>query len=483
MSATHLPGIAPGVSAAHPVTARTGADILRAGGSAVDAGVAMMLVSCSAESIFTGLGGGGFATTFEADTATVRVVDFFVAVPGLGGRTPGPGVPIDVSFVGQPVPYDIGAATVAVPGIPAGALHLWERWGSLPWADVVTPAIVASRGTPLPRAHARLLPSVSPAMVVGEGARVFRRPDGNLLRTGDRLVHPDHEHAFHTLATDPRSFYSGRYAETLVAAVADGGALDETDLRAYTVVESEPRHVRLDGPGPSASVLARGDDLDDVLATLATAARTVSADPLTDPASALALVEALRCPDRRAETTNLVAVDAQGNACVITTSLGLGAGVWVPGYGVHLNSMLGEGELIREQLAPGQRMGSMMSPLVATDDEGALVLAGGAAGGSRIRPALVQAVLRTLAGAHPRAAIDAPRLVAGADTVRLEPGFSAAVVRALIEAGHDVRVAEGRDAYFGGVSIIGRHGCGADPRRSGAVVSTADPFPSSQGMP
>lgn len=475
MSPSSPSGIAPGVSAAHPVTARTGADTLRAGGSAVDAAVAMMLVSCSAESIFTGLGGGGFATVFEADTRTVRVLDFFVAVPGLGGRAPGPGVPINVSFVGQQVPYDIGAATVAVPGIPAGALHLWERWGTLPWPDVVAPAVSAARGTPLPRAHARLLPSVSPAMVVGEGARVFRRPDGDLLRTGDQLVHPDHEHAFHALSEDPRSFYSGAYAEALVAVVADGGALDETDLRAYSVLEAEPQHVRLNGPSPPVSVLARGDDLDDVLATLASTADAVSADPLTDPDSALALVEALRRPDRRAETTNLVAVDAQGNACVITTSLGLGAGVWVPGYGVHLNSMLGEGELIREQVAPGQRMGSMMSPLVAVDDDGHLVLAGGAAGGSRIRPALVQSVLRTLAGAHPQAAIDAPRLVAGTDVVRLEPGFSPSVVHALTEVGHDVRVAEERDAYFGGVSLIGRDGRGADPRRSGAVVGAGDP--------
>lgn len=469
-------GVAAGVSAAHPVTARTGAELLRAGGSAVDAAVAMMLVSCSGESVFTGLGGGGFATVYEASTRTVTVVDFFVAVPGLGGRTAGPGVPIDVSFIGQQVPYDIGAATVAVPGVPAGALHLWERWGTTPWPDVVAPSVVAARGTPLPAAHAKLLPSVASALAVGEGSTVFRRPDGALLRTGDPLTHPEHENAFGALAADPASFYTGDYAAALVSAVADGGALDEADLRAYTVLESEPAEVRLDGPGSPVTVLARGDDLDDVLATLGSVTRTVTGDPLTDPASALALVAALRAPDRRAETTNLVAVDPTGNACVITTSLGLGAGVWVPGYGVHLNSMLGEGELIRARLEPGQRMGSMMSPLVALDADGALVLAGGAAGGSRIRPALVQSVLRTLAGAHPQAAIDAPRLVAGVeDTVRLEPGFSPTVVRALTEAGNDVRIAEDRDAYFGGVSIIGRAGCGADPRRSGAVVSATDP--------
>ena len=96
-----------------------------------------------------------------------------------------------------------------------------------------------------------------------------------------------------------------------------------------------------------------------------------------------------------------MAVDAQGDGCAITTSLGLGSGVWVPGYGVHLNSMMGEGELLRGLVAPGQRMGSMMSPLVALDDDGALAALAGAAGGSRIRPALVQCLLRILRGAAP----------------------------------------------------------------------------------
>ena len=64
-------------------------------------------------------------------------------------------------------------------------------------------------------------------------------------------------------------------------------------------------------------------------------------------------MQALRAPDQRAETTNLVAVDAQGDGCAITTSLGLGSGVWVDGFGVHLNSMIGEGELVRELVDPG----------------------------------------------------------------------------------------------------------------------------------
>src|SRR4029450_1815455 len=108
--------------------------------------------------------------------------------------------------------------------------------------------------------------------------------------------------------------------------------------------------------------------------------------------------------------TNIVAVDEQGDGCVITTSLGLGSGVWVPGYGVHLNSMLGEGELVRGLVHPGVRMGSMMSQLIALDDHGRLAAIAGAAGGSRIRPALVQVVRRMLPGAAPPEEIDLPRV-------------------------------------------------------------------------
>jgi gamma-glutamyltranspeptidase/glutathione hydrolase len=455
-----------GVAAGHPATAQAGADVLARGGGAVDAAVAMMLVSCAAETIFTGLAGGGFATVYEAATGTVTCVDFFVAVPGLAGGRAGPGTAIEITFVGQQVPYEIGPATVAVPGVPAGAHHLWQRWGRIDWADVVEPGRQASYGTPFPRAHAELLPRVVPAMCVGEGERVFRRPDGALLAAGDPLRHPDHHAAYELLARDPGAFYRGAYAEALLGALADGSALHQADLDAYTVVETSPGLADLDG----FTVQARGDDLDDVLGTLQRAGRSVVGDPLTDPASAVALVEALRGAERRAETTNLVAVDGRGDAAVITTSLGLGSGVYVPGYGVHLNSMLGEGELIRAVLEPGVRMGSMMSPLVAVDGAGRLRAAAGAAGGSRIRPALVQSLLRMLRGASPQEAIDAPRLNALPDLVRLEPGFDPAVLRGLEDAGMPTAVAADRDPYFGGVSALSPLGAGADPRRSGSVL-------------
>ena len=456
----------PGVAAGHRSTAQAGADLLSKGGHAVDAAVGMMLVSCAAETIYTGLGGGGFATCYEQATGEVTCVDFFVSVPGLDGRQPSSGTAIEVRFVGQQMPYEIGPATVAVPGLPAGALHLWQRWGRLPWAEVVEPGMLAAReGTPFAEAHARLLPRVAPAMCVGDGVTVYRRPDGTYLQAGDRLHHPDAFRAYELLLREPEAFYHGHYADSLVAAVDDGGALSLEDLDAYAVVESTPRTAEVGG----LTVYARGNDLDDVLGTLDHAAEHIPGDPVTDPESALRLVDALRAPAKRAETTNIVAVDERGDGCAITTSLGLGSGVWVPGFGIHLNSMMGEGELVREQLQPGVRMGSMMSPLVGLDDDGLAVIAG-AAGGSRIRPALVQCLLRMLRGESPQQAIDAPRLNALPTLVRLEPGFSAEVLAAMQATGHEVVATDHRDAYFGGVSAISPLGGGADPRRSGYVI-------------
>jgi gamma-glutamyltranspeptidase/glutathione hydrolase len=314
--------------------------------------------------------------------------------------------------------------------------------------------------------HAQVLPRVAAAMCVGEGVEVYQRSDGSYLKAGDPLRHPDHHRAYELMLRDPRAFYHGAYADALVVSVSNGGALSQEDLDAYRVIESTPRAVRVN----DFTVHARGNDLDDLLGTMEQVAPVVHGDPTTDAGSAAALIDALRAPVKRAETTNIVAVDEYGNGCVITTSLGLGSGIWVPGYGVHLNSMMGEGELVRGFVHPGVRMGSMMSPLIALDDHGRLAAIAGAAGGSRIRPALVQVVLRMLRGAAPQEAIDAPRLAALPDLVRLEPGFFSAVIRSLEADGYQTVIADHRDPYFGGVSALSPLGGGADPRRSGFVI-------------
>ncbi len=162
-------------------------------------------------------------------------------------------------------------------------------------------------------------------------------------------------------------------------------------------------------------------------------------------------------------------LDDDGNACVLTTSLGLGSGDFLPGLDLHLNSMLGEADLLTEPLEPGERMASMMAPSLALDEHG-VALAAGAAGGTRLRSALLQVVAGILdEGLDPQAAVERPRLHPAGALVHLEPGFDTETTGALESAGFDVREWPGRHHYFGGVSAVTRNGAAGDPRRSGAA--------------
>jgi gamma-glutamyltranspeptidase/glutathione hydrolase len=138
-------------------------------------------------------------------------------------------------------------------------------------------------------------------------------------------------------------------------------------------------------------------------------------------------------------TTNLVTVDADGNACVVTTSLGLGSGDWLPGLDLHLNSMLGETDLLVGPHEPGARMASMMAPSVVLDTDG-LALAIGAAGGTRLRSALVAVAAGILdEGLEPQAAVDRARVHPAGELVNAEPGVDDAGLAALEAAGRVVR--------------------------------------------
>jgi gamma-glutamyltranspeptidase/glutathione hydrolase len=461
-----LPGrIAAGIAASHPATAEAGLQILRAGGTAADAAVAAVLTCCVAESIYTGLGGGGFATYFDAATSTVTCLDFFVSVPGTDGSPAGPMVPVEVFFGGLPQVYSIGGASVAVPGVPVGAGEVHRRWGRLPWSQVVAPAAALARtGAVLPAAHSRTLQSCAPALAYGDGAAVYQ-PDGELLRGGDVLFHPGLATAMDALAEEgPGLFHTGTFAKLLVDTVqAAGGALSLADLAGYRVRDTSVDHARLAGH----KVHAR-HDLNRTVDTIGGLPAVLT--ELSRPQRAVAVAAALRDRGRQkiGDTTNVSVVDEAGNACVITTTMGLGAGVWLPGLGVNLNSMLGEGELITDDLAPGRRMSSNMCPLVVIDGGGDLAVAAGSAGASRIRTALVDTLLGVLIdGLDMPSAIARPRFHVVDDTVHAEPGYPDDELVALAEAGWAVERWDDINHYFGGVTAVGRGGAAGDPRRDG----------------
>ena len=456
-----------GVAAGHPVTTEVGLRILAAGGSAADAAVAAALTCCVAESVLTGIGGGGFATYYDAATREVTCLDFFCSMPGLDSDHPaGPMQPIEVKFGGVPMSYSIGGASVGVPGVPAGAAEVHQRWGRLPWARVVEPAIgVARSGVVLPAEQAATLLSVFPALVPGAGAEIYQ-PGGRLLAGGDLLYHPGLDRALIALAQDgPSVFYTGRIGRLMADTVRSaGGALGPEDLAAYRVLELPVGHATLGGY----DVFAR-HDLNNFIGTVGALPPSVPVLPHGE--RAVAMADALRNYGRQklGDTTNISVVDPDGNACVITVTLGIGSGVWLPELGVHLNSMLGEGELITGELAPGDRMSSMMCPLVVIDDNGDLVLAVGSAGASRIRTALLHTLVNVLVDRTTMdEAVTRPRFHVVDDIVHAELGYPEEELVALSGTGYQVNRWDHPSHYFGGVSAVGHAGAAGDPRRGGA---------------
>jgi gamma-glutamyltranspeptidase/glutathione hydrolase len=444
-----------GCAAGHPATAAAGVEILEDGGSAADAAVAASLASCVAETVMTGLLGGAHAIHWDGGRA--ENLDGFCTVPsGRGAEL----VHLEVPFGAELVHYAVGPASCAVPGLPALLGELHARHGRLPWARLCEPALrLARAGVQMPPAHVACLVMLEPVMTLREGARIYA-PAGALLEPGDVLRQPGLVAAVEALAAEgAECAYTGTIGEALLALSKErGGLLTPGDLAAYGAAWSEPVETTWRGR----RVRTRGG-LSGLRAAL---------DRFGEPGT-LALVDALDHPHApETHTTNLVTVDAEGNACVLTSSLGLGSGDWLPGLDLHLNSMLGEAELLHGELAPGSRMQSMMAPTLVLDDRGALELALGAAGGTRLRTALVT----TLAGVYDRgldlqSAVDAPRIHPAGDVVNAEPAADEDALAALEARGRTVRRWLEQHHYFGGVSAVGRSGAAADPRRSGLALA------------
>jgi gamma-glutamyltranspeptidase / glutathione hydrolase len=450
------------VAAGHPATAAAGVELLEAGGSAADAAVGACLASCVAETVMTGFLGGGHAIYWDAGSGQALNLDCFCAVPsGTGGGL----LELDVPFGEELVHYAVGPASCAVPGVPAGLDSLWREYGRLPWAEVCAPALrLAHEGVPMPPAHVACLAMLEPVMTMREGGRIYA-PTGTLLEAGDTLAQPGLVRALELVAEEgAQSAYEGSIAESLLELMAEReGLVTRDDLQAYGARWSDPvetayagnRFLTRAGLAPVGPALERLPPLRD----------------LPQPHRMLALFDALEDASQgSAHTTNLVAVDREGSACVLTTSLGLGSGDWLPGLDLHLNSMLGEVDLVVGPLEPGARMESMMAPSLALDGEGP-VLAIGSAGGTRLRTALVTVAAGILdEHLEPQAAVDRPRVHRAAGVVNAEPGIDESALGELESRGLTVRRWPARHHYFGGVSLVSTRGAAADSRRSGAAI-------------
>jgi gamma-glutamyltranspeptidase/glutathione hydrolase len=462
-----MTAVVAGVAAGHPATAAAGMRILEQGGSAADAAVAATFASCVAETVMTGLGGGGHAIHWNAERREAHLIDFFVNVPGRGGDVRGgERHSVDVAFGDHVIPYDIGMGTVAVPGVAQGCGELHDRWGRLEWAALLAPAReLAIEGVAMPPRHALTMKMVIDALARDAGERIYT-PGGVPLETGHLLRQPGLATAFDLLASEgPQTFVKGAIAERMLAMSAErGGLLTARDLEDYDVrVVPAERGVAF---GPYRVTARR--DLVGFLDAVARLPHALASDPHR---WAPAFADVFTGHDRSGDTTNLVTADPQGNACVVTSSLGLGSGHYVPELDLHLNSMLGETELLTARSHPGSRMHSMMVPSLAIDDRGDVVAAGGAAGGSRIRTALAHVLTATLLQhVEPEIAARSPRLHPVGRIANVEPGYPDAGVAGLGDAGYEVRQWTDIHHFFGGASLLTATGGGADPRRDGATL-------------
>jgi gamma-glutamyltranspeptidase/glutathione hydrolase len=414
----------------------------------------------------TGLLGGGHAVYLDAGGGTVRNLDCFCVAPGLGAPARNAELlHLQVPFGEELVDYAVGPASCAVPGVPAGLDALWRAHGRLPWPRLLEPALRLARGgVVMPSAHAACLAMLAPVYTMNEGAAIYA-PGGRLLETGDRLEQPGLAAALDALASDSGAAYRGAIAESLLALSDErGGLLTPEDLAAYAPRWSDAVEV----PYAGSRFLTRAG-LSGVPSTLPRLPRLRGLAATERIAALLDALDGVAGPETH--TTNLVVVDADGSACVLTTSLGLGSGDFLPGLDLQLNSMLGEIDLLTGPLAPGERVQSMMAPSVVVDAAG-LALAIGSAGGARLRTALVTVAAGILdEGLTPQQAVDLPRVHPAGGVVNAEPGVDEAALQRIEATGRMVRRWPAIHHYFGGVSAIGRTGAAADPRRSGAALA------------
>jgi gamma-glutamyltranspeptidase/glutathione hydrolase len=467
------------IAAGHPVTAAVGAEVLRAGGNAVDAAVAACFASWIAESPLTGPGGGGFMLVHRARDRSTRLFDFFVSVPG-GGADPAAMESLEIDFSGGAVvPYLIGPASAAVPGVPLGLEAAWRRFGSKPWPELIEPSIALAREgvevTPAQGVFHTLLDAI--LCFRPEGEAIYR------VNVGERLRIPELGDTLRLIADRGASvLYTGELAE----AVADTATnISTADLAGYRVIRRRPvtgtfrgREFQSNPPPSSGGVL------------IAYGLRMIDAWGRHDP---VAVVEAMReqaaardnsflnelyrgglarrlmgAVDAPSMTTHISVVDERRNAVSVSCSTGSGSGVFVPGTGIQLNNMLGEADLAGRH-KPGQRLTSMMAPSICFE-RGEPRLVVGSAGSSRLRGAIFQIIVNALAnGMTVEEAVEAPR-------VHWEDGIVDA------EEGADLDALDGRyatrhwqrDLYFGGTNavevrdgVLAAHG---DPRRGGAGI-------------
>lgn len=437
-----------------PIAAQVGLDVLRGGGNAVDAAVAVAFALAVVYPQAGNIGGGGFAVLRLAD-GTEASLDFRETAPAAAHRD----MYLDAE---ERVTKDarVGHRSAGVPGSVAGLWELHRRHGTRPWAELVAPAIrLAEEGFPVDEMLRRDVEAYRDRLAANAASAALLLPGGEVPEVGAILTNPDLAATLRRIAEGGADeFYRGRTAELLVAEMRRGGGIIAAeDLASYRAVWREPivfsyrglRVISMPPPSSGGVTLAllcgilEGLDLAALgwhspahLHLLVEAMRRAYADRnayLGDPdfvevptAAFLSAARAARhlagidrgratpsaeirpearpLPDRP-ETTHFGVVDAHGNAVALTTTINdiFGASVTVTGAGFLLNdemddfaaapgtpNMFGLVQAEANAIAPGKRPLSSMTPTIVLDAERRPLVIVGGRGGSRIITGVLQ---------------------------------------------------------------------------------------------
>lgn len=518
------------VAAAHPLAVEAGLSVLRNGGTAVDAAVAVQMVLGVVEPQASGLGGGGFLLFYDAATRAITVYDGRETAPA--GATPTMLLGAD----GKPLPFPqavVSGISVGVPGAVALLELAHREHGRMAWAELFKPAVALAReGFPVSPRLAAWLGDIKSFANEPAARAIYYNGDGSPKKQGDRVLNPALADTLQLVAEwGAQGLQEGPIAEEIVARVHGHqrpGTLSLADLKSYTPIKREalcgPYRVWIvcGMPPPSSGGVAilqalallepfellreRPNSLR-ALHLIAETSRLIFADRahyLADPAFVPVPVAKLLAPsylDERRKlispdktmsrekpveagyvengTSHVTIVDRDGNAVSFTTTIEAPFGSHMMVGGFILNNELTDfspiaernGQPVANRVQPGKRPRSSMSPTFVLTRDRSLVLAVGSAGGQRIIGDTLQALIGMLDwNLSAQAALNLPRILNMNGVTELEDrGDLPAQADALRALGHEVQVRR----HEGGLTAIRREGDGwdggADPRRDGVA--------------
>ena len=511
------------VAAAHPLAVDAGYDVLRRGGSALDAAIAVQMVLGLVEPESSGIGGGAFLLYWSEKDHTLRSYD---------GRETAPAAAKPDRFLGRdekPVPFVealVGGRSVGVPGVLRMLELAHARHGRLPWNELFTPAITAAEeGFPLsPRLRAQL--EREPFLPNDPAARSIFYEDGKAKPVGARIVNAQYAATLRTIGKGgAEAFYRGEIAQDIVRAVrsnAKPGDLTEQDLAGYRALEREPlcgayRQWRVCSMAPPSAggvavlqilgilertPFARAPPLSaEAVHLFSEAGRLAYADRakyLGDPAFVSIPTKTLLDPgylEKRAKligersmrlavpgdteaagTSHISIVDAEGNVASMTTTIEATFGSRIMVRGFLLNNELTDFDFTPggpNQVAPGKRPRSSMAPTIvfANDGEmrGTVRLAVGSPGGPNIINYVAKSLVAMLDwGFDAQAAAAAPNFGSRNGPTLLESGSFYEAMKGKLEArGHTVEANPLTSGVHAVERVPGGWRGGADPRREG----------------